>query len=183
MSKLKFRSLPALPEKPQYPTLEKFDSNRREFLLRIGGAIFGAGATMSLLTACEGRSIPLKPDGGQPPISGNVPVLDARTDPDVHELAGEPLQPDARADVGTDVHELAGGAPAPDARVDTRPDVHEIAGDPIQPDARVDTRPDAHQLAGVAPEPDAKIDDLSAPTPGLIPQPGAKKDSGGCPLP
>jgi hypothetical protein len=116
------------PDKPEYPELEEFDRGRRRFFAQLGGALLGATALGTLLSACGDRAVGEDPEIDPP--QGTAPVMDARVDtrPHVH------------------VQELGGVAPPMEARVDrSRPDMPQTyAGVPRMMDAQLDVlAPDA----------------------------------------
>ncbi|MFH1130119.1 MAG: hypothetical protein V1754_02210 [Pseudomonadota bacterium] len=128
MSKRKFRATPTTQKgNPQYPTIDEFDTSRRDFLRRLGATVLGASALAAGLAACSDTTIPL-PDMLQPP--GVAPMLDARIDGQTSDsgpdaTAGVPPAPDARIDACTDtscllpdIGHTQGIAPMFDARID-----------------------------------------------------------------
>jgi hypothetical protein len=146
VSKRRFRAPHREPGIPSYPTLESFDqSGRREFLARLGGALLGAGALASGLAACgDGRAVRGQPDQGV--------------------MMGEPVPPDARADLKPpepDGEILSGGAPQMPAEPDLGPRWG-VDGDVDQPDAQID---DSGFWAGSKPGPGAELDGGSCPNP------------------
>jgi hypothetical protein len=136
MPKRAFRSTQktTAEDTPAYPTLDSFDDSRRRFLVRLGGALLGAGA----LAACGGRPVNHAPDSGQ-------------------VLGGEAPQPDSRVDQKPEPP-LSGGAPQPPAKMDAGAGPEwGVDGDVTQPDAAVDKK-DFTASPGFAPQPDAAVD-------------------------
>jgi len=136
MPKRSFRTAarPARDVAPSYPTTDDFDGDRRSFLVKLGGALLGAG----VLAACGGRPVAATPDGATP-------------------LGGEAPQPDSRVDQYVEPP-LSGGAPQPPSRADMGVEWG-VDGDVTQPDAAMD----AHVLGGAVEQPDAKIDPNPGP--------------------
>ncbi len=109
---------------PTYPTLDDPDHGRRHFLVKLGGALLGAGA----LAACGGRSVQTQTDAGREPapphnMGGALP-MDARVDqqpvPDGRQPEppdGQPQQPDAAID-GKAPEPTLGKMRPPDALID-----------------------------------------------------------------
>lgn len=136
MPKRAFRSTQkkTADDTPAYPTTDTFDDGRRRFLVRLGGALLGAGA----LAACGGRPVNHAPDGGLV-LGGGAPQPDSRVDQ-------KPEQP------------LAGEAPQPPAKIDAAAGPEwGVDGDVTQPDAAVDKK-DFTATPGFAPQPDAAVD-------------------------
>ncbi len=166
MSKKQFRRRKvSRPDDAEYPTLEEFDTGRRDFLARFGAAVLGAGVLGSVLSACGDRMVGEEPDLGTPP--GGAPAPDAKIDsaPPVPPDGAAPM-PDAKIDDPDGI--MAGGAPMPDAKMDQQ--MH--PGTAPLPDAKVDTVPEAPM--GKRTPPDAMIDQQASP--GFAPMPDAKVD-------
>ena len=145
MSKRGFRRTSEIAAR--YPILQHFETDRRRFLVGLGG-LFGAGA----LAACGDRTIPAGSEGGvkpKPPDGGSPETM----------WGGAPPPPDARVD-----QSLSMGARAlPDLGADSRV----VFGDVAQPDARVDLS----MTQGFAPQPDAGADSGCDDDSGSCPMP------------
>lgn len=147
MRKRLFRSRASSDDKsPDYPTLDRFEHNRRDFMVRLGGALLGAGALGAGLAACDDRALTQEPDGH---LAGAAPVPDARVDQS--GPSGAAPSPDA----GVDLTIESGAAPSPDAQIDAT-----MTGGKIgPPDAQIDKKDVNEPSPGFAPQMDAMIDE------------------------
>lgn len=154
MSKKQFRQRTVPRSRDaDYPTLEQFDSGRRDFLARFGAAVLGAGVLGSVLSACGDRSVGDQPDAGTSTPPGGAPAPDAQIDTRPWHESGAAPSPDAAIEEPDGM--LAGGAPAPDAKLDTTKPPEATMGKRTPPDAAIDQQ---QASPGFAPMPDAKVD-------------------------
>jgi len=94
MAKRTFRPSSDSPDDPRYPRLDDPDHGRRSFLVKLGGALLGAGA----LAACGGRPVNTAPDAGKQPVPpvnmGGALPMDARADQQPAPDQQQPEPPD-----------------------------------------------------------------------------------------
>ncbi len=163
MNKKSFRDLrtPA-PQGVSYPTLDEFESGRREFLARLGATVLGAGGLAAALAGCGDRTVKHGQDTDLGRMAGVAPM------PDVSVTAGEPPAPDAELDSYRDFGNIAGGKSGPDACVDNFQDLGGPSGVPRLPDAQAD---DVTHLGGAVQPPDARVDTRPSTPSGAAPYP------------